>query len=188
MASSLAARRTSVASSVTLRATASTPPSRSDVVYEPAGRSAARASIVAQRSSSQAKPWLVRSAGAPSRSKQLRVPRWQVGPVGSTVTRSASPSQSAARPTSRRTLPLVSPLRHRRSREREWKWTSPLAMVAASASASMWATIRTRPSWTSWTTAVTSPSGPNVTAGAGPVMPRPPEPVGPACPPRPSPP
>ena len=61
-----------------------------------------------------------------SASKHERVPRWQVGPTGSTVTSRASPSQSTARPTSRRTLPLVSPLRHSRSREREWKWTSPV--------------------------------------------------------------
>ena len=82
----------------------------------------------------------------PSGSKQLRVPRWQVGPAGSTVTSSASASQSVARSTSRRTLPLVSPLRQSRSREREWKWTSPVASVAASASASIQASISTRPS------------------------------------------
>ena len=126
-----------MASSVTLRAAASTPPSSSEVVYEPAGRSAARAAIVAHSVSSQAKPWEARSAGAPSGSKQLRVSRWQVGPTGSTVTSSASPSQSTAQSTSRRTCPLVSPLRHSRPRDREWKWTSPVAVVAASASASM---------------------------------------------------
>ena len=69
------ARSTSVASSVTFRPTASTPPSRRDVVYEPAGRSAARAAIVAHSVSSHAKPCIERSAGAPSGSKQLRVSR-----------------------------------------------------------------------------------------------------------------
>ena len=67
-ASSLAARRTSVASSVTLRAAASTPPSSSEVVYEPAGRSAARAAIVAHSVSSQAKPWR-RARPAPRRGR-----------------------------------------------------------------------------------------------------------------------
>ncbi len=56
-ASSLAAIRTSVASSVTFRPAASTPPSSRLVVYEPAGRFAARSAIVAQSVSSQAKPW-----------------------------------------------------------------------------------------------------------------------------------
>jgi len=49
----------------------------------------------------------------------------------------ASPSQSIASETNRSTLPLVSPLRQSRSREREWKWTSLVSTVAARASASM---------------------------------------------------
>ena len=83
-------------------------------------------------------PGSSRSAGrAVAGRSSDRVPRWQVGPTGSTVTSRASPSQSSARSTSRRTLPLVSPLRQSRSREREWKWTSPVSSVAASASASI---------------------------------------------------
>ena len=39
------------------------------------------------------------------------------------MTSRASPSQSSAMRTSRRTLPLVSPFRQSRSRDREWKWT-----------------------------------------------------------------
>ena len=57
------------------------------------------------------------SSGATTRSSERR--------------RSASSSQSVASATSRRTLPEVSPLRHRRSRDREWKWTSPVSIVAA---------------------------------------------------------
>ena len=52
--------------------------------------SAARSAMVAHSVSSQAKPCVDRSAGAPSASKQLRVSRWQVGPTGSTVTSRAS--------------------------------------------------------------------------------------------------
>ncbi len=57
-------------------------------MYEPGGRLAARSAIVAQSVSSQSKPWTARggwgaaeeagsgrSGGAPSGSKQLRVPR-----------------------------------------------------------------------------------------------------------------
>ena len=57
-------------------------------------------------------------------------------------------------------MPDVSPLRHRRPRDREWKCTSPVARVAASASASSQPTISTRPSATSWTTPATRPSCP----------------------------
>ena len=63
--------------------------------------------------------------------------------------------------TRRSTLPLVSPFRHRASRDREWKWTSPVATVALSASSSIQASISTRPSTASWTIAGTSPSSPN---------------------------
>ena len=146
--------RTSVASSVTLRPAASTPPSSSDAVYEPAGRSAARSAIVAHSVSSQAKPWrrpARRGRAVGGRSSSACRGGRSVRP-GRPSTSSASPSQSIARSTRRRTLPLVSPLRHSRSREREWKWTSPVAIVAASASASMQASIRTRPSAASWTT------------------------------------
>ena len=83
-ASSLAAMRTSVASSVTLRPAASTPPSSSDVGVG-AGRSLA--ARVGDRRPQRLEPGealaSTRSAGAPSGSKQLRVPRWQVGPTGS---------------------------------------------------------------------------------------------------------
>ena len=43
------------------------------------------------------------------------------------------------------TLPEVSPFFHSRPREREWKCAEPVARVAASASASMNATISTSP-------------------------------------------
>ena len=99
-------------------------------MYEPSGRVAARSAIVAHSVSSQPKPSDARSAGEPSGSKQLRVPRWHVGPTGSTVTSSASRSQSSAMSTRRSTLPLVSPFRHSVLRDREWKWTSPVATVA----------------------------------------------------------
>ena len=46
-----------------------------------------------------------------------------------------------------------------RSRDREWKWTSPVASVAARASRSTQASIRTRPSARSWTTPGTRPVG-----------------------------
>ena len=126
------------------------------------GASAARAAIVAHRVSSQREALRSSgSAGAPSGSKQLRVPRWQVGPTGRPSTRSASRVAVEARDRRRRrTLPLVSPFRQSRSRDREWKWTSPVSSVAASASASIQASIRTRPSAASWTIAGTSPSGP----------------------------
>jgi hypothetical protein len=106
-------------------------------VYEPSGWTTAREAIVDHSSSSQAKPWVVRSAGESSGSKHERVSRWQVGPAGWTVTSSASPSQSSEASRTCRTLPEVSPLRQSRPREREWKWTSPVARVAASASGSM---------------------------------------------------
>ena len=156
-ASSLAAIRTSVASSVTLRPAASTPPSSSFAVYEPDGRRPARSAIVAHRVSSQAKPWPRLPAGpsgieaAPGVAVAGRAGR--VAPGGA-----ARPRRSQAR--SRRsssTWPLVSPLRHSRSREREWKWTWPVARVAASASRSIQASIRTRPSARSWTIAGSRP-------------------------------
>ena len=128
VASSLAARRTSVASSVTLR-----DDGVDAAVEEPGGVRARRPGrgAVGDRRPERLEPGEAlgrgRPPGAPSRSKQLRVPRWQVGPAGSTVARSASPSQSSARPRTASVLPLVSPLRHSRSREREWKCTSPVA-------------------------------------------------------------
>ena len=129
-------------------------------MYEPSGRVAARSAIVVHSDSSQPKPSVARSAGEPSGSKQLRVPRWHVGPTGSTATSSASRSQSSAMSTRRSTLPLDSPFRHRLLRDREWKWTSYVASVALSASSSIQASISTRPSAASWTIAGTSPSSP----------------------------
>ena len=127
--------------------------------------SAARSSIVAHSVSSQANPCGGGVAPRSSASKHERVPRWHVGPAGSTPSSSASPSQSTASDRSRRTLPDVSPLRHSVPRDREWKCTSPVARVAASASASSQPTISTRPSATSWTTPATSPSAPQSTTG-----------------------
>ena len=85
-----------MASSVTLRAAASTPPASRRAVYEPSGRVSARSAIVDHRFSSQAKPWVVARGAASSASKHDRVPRWQVGPAGSAVTSRASASQSVA--------------------------------------------------------------------------------------------
>ena len=127
-----------MASSVTLRAAASTPPSSSEVVYEPAGRSAARAAIVAHSVSSQAKPCGValgrRSVGVEAAAGVSMAGRPDgIDPdeqrVAVAVDRPVDEPQDVAR--------CVSPLRHRRPRDREWKWTSPVAVVAATASASM---------------------------------------------------
>ena len=71
-------------------------------MYEPSGRSAARAAIVRH------------SSGA----KHETLPVWHVGPAGVTRTSSASPSQSSRTWSTASVLPDVSPLRHSRSRER----------------------------------------------------------------------
>src|SRR5579871_4366612 len=68
-------------------------------------------------------------------------------------TSSASPSQSRLSETKSRTLPDVSPLRHKRPREREKKWTSRVSTVSRSASSSMYASMRTRPERASCTIA-----------------------------------
>ena len=74
-ASSLAAIRTSVASSVTLRPAASTPPSSRRAVYEPAGRVGG---ALGDRRPERLEPGEALASsgrpGAPSGSKQLRVP------------------------------------------------------------------------------------------------------------------
>ena len=123
VASSLAARRTSVASSVTLRATASTPPSSRRAVYEPAGRVATRSAIVAQSVSSQAKPCArhggrraVEVEAAPRAAVAGRAGRLDRGEEGVAVAVERERTDESV-------LPLVSPLRQRRSRDREWKWT-----------------------------------------------------------------
>ena len=107
-----------VASSVTLRA-ARRRLSRSAGGVGALGRFMARSAIVDHSDSSQANPCGGRRRSASLPSKHDRVPRWQVGPAASAVTRSASASQSAAMSTTRRTLPLVSPLRQSRLRDRE---------------------------------------------------------------------
>jgi hypothetical protein len=90
-------------------------------------------------------------------SKQLRVPRWQVGPAGRARTSSASLSQSASTSSTRSTLPDSSPLRHRRPRERLKKCASPVESVRATAARSAQASISTAPLATSCTTTGSRP-------------------------------
>ena len=153
-ASSLAAIRTSVASSVTLRPAASTPPASSVVCRSPraGSRRVPRSSPTASRA--RRSPAARGSAGGRRRrSKQTRVPRWQVGPTGSTV-RGAHPRRS--RPRGRRAAARCRSSRPcarvgRASASGSGPRRSPRSR--ASASASIQASIRTRPSAASWTIA-----------------------------------
>ena len=99
------------------------------LVYEPAGRSAARSLIVRQ------------SAGAKHESDVV----WHTGPAGMTRMSSASPSQSSRSSSTASVLPDVSPLRHSCSRERLQNQPSPVSRVSRSASSFIQASISTRP-------------------------------------------
>ena len=77
---------------------------------------------------------LAAPAQAPSR-KQLTSPVWQAGPAGATARSTVSWSQSNRAESTRCTLPLVPPLCQSSPRLRLQKWASPVASVAASASA-----------------------------------------------------
>ena len=113
-------------------------------MYEPSGRPAARSAIVRQ------------SAGAKHESE----PVWQAGPAGRTRTSSASPSQSSRSSSTAIVLPEVAPLCQYSSRDRLQNHASPDSRVRRSASASIQASISTRPVSASWTIAArSSPSG-----------------------------
>ena len=105
------------------------PRSRSSAVYEPSGRSSARCAIVRQ------------SAGAKHESE----PVWHAGPAGRTRTRSASPSQSSRSSSTASVFPDVAPFRQSSCRDRLQNHASPVSRVSRSASASIHASIRTRP-------------------------------------------
>src|SRR5581483_10065915 len=135
-----AARPVSTASSPTFCAHRATPASRSDTTYEPSGRFACRSRIVRQ------------SAGA----KHERDPVWHAGPAGRTRTSSASPSQSSRISSTASVLPEVLPLCQSCPRERLQNHASPVSRVSRSASASIHASMSTRPSAASWTIAAFS--------------------------------
>ena len=153
-------QQTSVASSATLRPARSTPPSSRVTVYEPAGRVAARSAIVAHRASSHANPC---GCGATRRRHRSTIgcpdDRWdrrldaQQERVAVAIERQRPKAEDVARRLA------LAPQRPARA---EWKCTSPVASVAASASASSQPTMRTCPSATSWTTPA-RPSAPHVT-------------------------
>ena len=111
-------QRALVASSVTLRRRRRRRPRSGGSCRSPPGVSwlGRRLSTTATRAR-RTLAWSPRIGVAPVEARPG--PRWQVGPAASAVTRSASASQSAAMSTTRRTLPLVSPLRQSRPRDRE---------------------------------------------------------------------
>ena len=104
----------------------STPPSSSDVVYDPSGRSSARAAMTCHRRSSQAKPW-----SSVWSEKHVSAPVWHVGPDGTASMRRASPSQSGRIDTNASVLCDVSPFRHSSLRDRLQNVTRPVSLVRA---------------------------------------------------------
>jgi hypothetical protein len=88
--------------------------------------------------------------------KQDTEPVWHAGPFGRTRRSSASPSQSSRNSSTASVFPEVSPLRQSRLRERLKKCASPESRVSCSASASIHASMRTRPVSASWTIAARS--------------------------------
>ena len=87
-------------------------------------------------------------------------PVWQAGPFGRTRRRIASPSQSSRSSSTAMVLPDVAPLCQYSCRERLQNHASPDSRVRRSASASIQASISTRPLPASWTIAAcSSPSG-----------------------------
>ncbi len=102
-------------------------------MYEPCGRSRARASSV--RSSPGSASWGAGGSRSPAW-KQVRSPVWHAGPTGSTSASSASPSQSSRSARTRWTLPDVAPLCYGSPRERLQRCSSPVARVRCTASAS----------------------------------------------------
>ena len=96
--------------------------------YEPSGEASRRASNTSASSAST----LSRESNRRG-PKHVSAPVWQAGPAGRTRIRIVSPSQSLVIDSTAMVLPEVSPLSHRRSREREWKWARPVRTVASSA-------------------------------------------------------
>src|SRR5204863_4432344 len=123
-----AAMTTSVASSLIFLRIFERPAVKSDAEYEPAGRLAWRSRSVSSSLSS------VRRGTPP---KHERAPVWQAGPLGMTLTTSASLSQSSAMLTTRWVLPEVAPLCHSSFRERDQSHVWPVSRVRRSDSSFM---------------------------------------------------